>query len=79
MNEKCMRGILEGMQADVAGIEEDTRKRVEALMEQYEKDKERRMKVGNEALRSAVTNDLVPRHEQFEFAVKKILVNCSVS
>jgi|GEM_PF-1811519 hypothetical protein len=72
MNEKCMRGILEGMQADVAGIEEDTREQVEALMEQYEKDKERRMKVGNEALRSAVTNDLVPRHEQFEFAVKKI-------
>lgn len=72
MNEKCMRGILEGMQADVAGIEEDTRKRVEALMEQCENDKERCIEMGNKALQGAVTNDLIPKHEQFEFAVKKI-------
>lgn len=72
MNEKGIQGILSEMRADVAGIEENTQERVEALMEQCEKDKERRMKVGNQALQSVVINDLAPKHEQFEFAVKKI-------
>lgn len=41
-------------------------------MERYEKDKERCIEMGNKALQGAVTNDLIPKHEQFEFAVKKI-------
>ena len=41
-------------------------------MEQYEKDKGSRIKMGNEALRSVVTNDLIPRHKQFESAVKEM-------
>ena len=68
MNEKCMRGILEGMQADVARIDA----KGEAFQRECEKDKERRIEMGNEALRSAVTGYLLPKHEQFELAVEKI-------
>ena len=70
--EKNIGGILSKTQADVLRIEEETKKQVGALMEQYEKNKKRRMAMGNEALRSVVTNDLIPRHKHFEFAVKKI-------
>lgn len=72
MGKEGIQNILRGMQAGVAGIEEDTRERVEALMEQCENDKERCIEMGNKALQGAVTNDLIPKHEQFEFAVKKI-------
>lgn len=72
MGKENIRDILSKTQAGVSRIEENARKRVGALMEQYEKDKKRRMKVGNQALQSAVITDLAPKHEQFEFAVKKI-------
>lgn len=68
MNEKCMRGILEGMQADVARIDA----KGEAFQRECEKDKERRIEMGNEALRSVVTGYLLPKHEQFELAVERI-------
>lgn len=72
MDKRGIRDILSETRDGVSGIEEDTRKQVEALMERYEKDKESRIKMGNEALRSAVTNDLLPRHEQFELAIEEI-------
>lgn len=50
MDKRGIRDILSETRDGVSGIEEDTRKQVEALMEQYEKDKKRRMKVGNQAL-----------------------------
>lgn len=71
MGKENIRDILSKTQAGVSRIEENARKRVGALMEQYEKDKKRRMKVGNQALQSAVITDLAPKHEQFEFAVKR--------
>ncbi|QJU09509.1 hypothetical protein FBF27_03785 [Candidatus Saccharibacteria bacterium oral taxon 488] len=70
--EKNIGGILSKTQADVLRIEEETKKQVGALMEQYEKNKKRRMAMGNEALRSEVTNDLIPRHKHFESAVKEM-------
>ncbi len=75
MNERGIQGILSEMRADIAGIEEDTRKQVEALREQGEENKARCMAMGNKALQSAVINDLAPKHEQFKFAVKKIDTN----
>ena len=67
-----VRDVLGETQANVLRIEEETKEQVGALMEQYEENKKRRMAMGNKALRSEVTNDLIPRHKQFEFAVKKI-------
>lgn len=72
MGKRGIRDILSETQDSISCIEEDTREQVGALMERYEKDKKRRMKVGNQALQSAVITDLAPKHEQFEFAVKKI-------
>ena len=72
MGKRGIQDILSETRDGVLCIEKNTRERVEALMERYEKDKGNRIKMGNEALRSAVTSDLLPRHEQFEFAVKKI-------
>lgn len=72
MGKRGIRDILSETQDSISCIEENTRERVEALMKRYEKDKKRRMKVGNQALQSAVITDLAPKHEQFEFAVKKI-------
>lgn len=67
-----VRDVLSETQANVLRIEEETKKQVGALMEQYEENKKRRMAMGNKALRSEVTKVMIPRHEQFEFAVKKI-------
>lgn len=78
MNERGIQGILSEMRADIAGIEEDTRKQVEALREQGEENKARCMEMGNQALQAAVTNDLLPEYEQFEFAEKKIYTDIGV-
>lgn len=67
-----IRDVLSETQANVLRIEEKTKEQVGALMEQYEKNKKRRMAMGNEALRSVVTNDLIPRHKQFESTVKEM-------
>lgn len=72
MGKRGIRDILSETQDSISCIEEDTREQVEALMERYEKDKKRRMKVGNQALQSAVITDLAPKHERLEFAVKEI-------
>ena len=63
MGKRGIQDILSETQDSISCIEEDTREQVEALMERYEKDKGNRIKMGNEALRSAVTSDLLPRHE----------------
>ena len=72
MGKRGIRDILSETQDSISCIEEDTREQVEALMERYEKNKKRRMAMGNEALRSVVTNDLIPRHKHFEFVVKEM-------
>ena len=72
MGKRGIRDVLSETQANVLRIEEKTKEQVGALMEQYEENKKRRMAMGNEALRSEVTNDLIPRHKQFEFAVKEM-------
>lgn len=72
MGKRGIRDILSETQDSISCIEENTRERVEALMKRYEKDKKRCIEMGNKALQGAVTNDLIPKHEQFEFAVKKI-------
>ena len=82
MGKRGIRDILSETQDSISCIEENTRERVEALMKRYEKDKKRRMAMGDEALRSVVTNDLIPRHKHFEFVVKEMgtdLVTCSVN
>lgn len=68
MSKEGIRNILGGMQAGVAYIDA----KCEAFRRECEKDKERRIEMGNEALRSAMIGDLLPRHEQFELAIEKI-------
>ena len=68
MSKEGIQNILKGMQADVTRI--DAKR--EAFQRECEEDKELRIEMGNEALQSAMRGDLLPRHEQFEFAVKKI-------
>ena len=63
MGKRGIQDILSETRDGVLCIEKNTRERVEALMERYEKDKGNRIKMGNEALRSAVTSDLLPRYE----------------
>ena len=67
-----VRDVLSETQANILRIEEETKKQVGALMEQYEENKKRRMAMGNKALRSEVTKGLIPRHKQFESAVKEM-------
>lgn len=68
MDERSTREILSEMHADVADIDAKN----EAFQRQCEEDKGRLMKAGNEALRCAVTGELIPRHEQFKRALDEI-------
>lgn len=68
MGKEGIQNILRGMQANVADIDA----KGEAFQRQCEEDKGRLMKAGNEALRCAVTGELIPRHEQFKRALDEI-------